>query len=75
LDCLCFGAFLIFTGLRMGFQKEHGVHPENNPLVRLVRRFFSVASEYHGQRFFVRLDSRFMATPLFIVLLVVEFRI
>jgi tellurite resistance protein TerC len=68
-----FGAFLIFTGLRMALQKEHGVHPENNPLVRLFRRFFSVASEYHGQRFFVRISSRTVATPLFIVLLVVEF--
>jgi tellurite resistance protein TerC len=68
-----FGGFLIFTGLRMALQKEHGVHPENNPLVRLFRRFFSVASEYHGQRLFVRLNSRTVATPLFIVLLVVEF--
>lgn len=68
-----FGAFLIVTGLRMAFQKEHGVNPENNPLVRLFRRFFKVTDEYHGQRFFIRHNTQLFATPLFIVLLVIEF--
>ena len=68
-----FGAFLIYTGLRMALQKEHDVHIENNPLVRAMRRIMPVADSYHGQRFFVRLNSRRMATPLFLTLVVIEF--
>lgn len=69
-----FGAFLVYTGVRMFFDKEEEeeVHPEGNLLVRLVRSFMPVTKEMHGQRFFVREGSRFLATPLFIVLLIVE---
>jgi tellurite resistance protein TerC len=69
-----FGAFLIFTGLRMAFSRDDDeeLHPEGNPLVRLVRHFLPVTKEMHGERFFVRLDGRTFATPLFIVLLIVE---
>ncbi|NTU81882.1 MAG: TerC family protein [Chloroflexales bacterium] len=69
-----FGAFLVYTGLRMAFEKEGEaeIHPEGNLLVRFVRRFLPVTREMHGERFFVRVDGRTMATPLFIVLLIVE---
>lgn len=73
-----FGAFLVFTGLRMALQKaEDQYDPEDNPVLRLVRRVIPVTSEYHGQNFFVRLPDesgvvRLMATPLFIVLILVE---
>ncbi|HEU4325652.1 MAG TPA: TerC family protein [Roseiflexaceae bacterium] len=68
-----FGAFLIFTGIRMAFHKEETeVHPEGNVLVRLLRRFLPVTKEYHGEHFVVREAGRLMATPLLIVLLIVE---
>jgi tellurite resistance protein TerC len=69
-----FGAFLVFTGIRMGLSssEEEELHPEGNPLVRIVRRFIPVTREMHGEKFFVKLDGRTFATPLFIVLLIVE---
>jgi tellurite resistance protein TerC len=68
-----FGAFLVVTAVKMALQKETGVHPERNPLVRLLGRLMPVTREYHGDRFFVRQDGRTWATPLFTALLVVEF--
>lgn len=67
-----FGAFLIITGLKMIFKQEEEIHPERNPLVRLFRRFFPVTSDYRGARFFVREGGKWVATPLFVVLLLVE---
>ena len=67
-----FGAFLIFTGVKMAFHKNEEVHPENNPLIRLFRRIMPVTAEYQGSRFFVRQAGKLMATPLFLVLLMVE---
>ncbi|WP_043098405.1 TerC family protein [Kallotenue papyrolyticum] len=68
-----FGAFLIFTGARMAFHKDdQELHPEDNPLIKLFRRFMPVVPEYHGQKFFVRHAGKLAATPLFIVLLMVE---
>ncbi|MEW5930688.1 MAG: TerC family protein [Gemmatimonadota bacterium] len=73
-----FGAFLVFTGIRMAMQDEHDIEPESNPVIRLVRRFIPVTSEYRGQSFFIREAAepggvvRLMATPLFVVLVLVE---
>ncbi len=67
-----FGAFLILTGIKMAFQRETGVHPERNPVVRLFKRFVPVTAEYRDDKFLVKLDGRRFATPLLIVLLVVE---
>lgn len=67
-----FGAFLIFTGIRMAFHKDEEIHVEENAVVRLFRRFMPVADRYHGSSFFVRHAGKLMATPLFLVLLVVE---
>jgi tellurite resistance protein TerC len=73
-----FGAFLVFTGIRMATQTEHDIEPESNPIIRLVRRFVPVTSTYHGQKFFIRQPHgpkgmvRLVATPLFIVLVLVE---
>ncbi len=68
-----FGAFLIFTGIKMLVQKNEKIEPEKNPLVRLFKRFFPVTDTMHGDRFFVKTNARTVATPLFIVLLVIEF--
>jgi len=67
-----FGALLILTAVRIVRARDEEVHPERNPLLRLVRRFVPVAPAYQGARFFVRAGGRLMATPLLLVLLVVE---
>jgi tellurite resistance protein TerC len=67
-----FGAFLIFTGIRMAFHKDEELHPEDNPLVKGLKRFMPVTQEYRGASFFVREAGRLMATPLLLVLLIVE---
>ena len=71
-----FGAFLVFTGIRMATQTEHAIEAESNPVIRLVRRLMPVTDEYDGQRFFVRKEIggrlRRAATPLFVVLVLVE---
>jgi len=67
-----FGAFLILTGIKMALQKDKKIHPERNPVLRLFRRFMPVTDRYEDGRFFVKRAGRYLATPLFIVLLVVE---
>ena len=67
-----FGGFLIFTGIKLLCAGEEKLEPEKNPAVRIVRRFMKITAEYHGQQFFVRKDGALWATPLFLVLVVVE---
>ena len=67
-----FGAFLIFTGIRMALQQDEEIHPEANPVVRLFRRFMRVSQTYEGDKFFVRQAGALMATPLLLVLIIVE---
>ncbi len=67
-----FGAFLIVTGIKMLLNKGEEIHPEKNPLVRLVRRFLPVTKTYEGDKFLVRNQGRLMATPLLLVLVLVE---
>ncbi len=68
-----FGGILVVTGIRMFWGGDTRIEPEKNPLVRLARRVFPVSNEYREQHFLVRgPDRRWMATPLLLVLLVVE---
>jgi tellurite resistance protein TerC len=71
-----FGAFLVVTGIRMATQDESDIEPEANPVLKLLRRFMPVSPSYDGQRFFTRQliggVTRRAATPLFVVLLLVE---
>ncbi len=67
-----FGGFLVLTGIKMIVKKEEEIHPERNPLVRLFKRFMPVTSDFRGDRFFVRENGVLLATPLFVVLLLVE---
>ena len=67
-----FGAFLIVSGIRMAMGGVEEIHPERNPLIKAVRRVFPVTQGYEGHNFFVRHGGRLMATPLFIVLVMVE---
>lgn len=67
-----FGAFLIFTGLKMALQKEVELRPDRNPVVRLFKKVMPVTVDYRDDRFFVWENTRWAATPLFVVLLIVE---
>jgi tellurite resistance protein TerC len=67
-----FGAFLIVTGLKMAIVPAQGLEPEKNPVVKLVRRLMPVTDRYHGQKFFARENGVLAATPLFLVLALVE---
>ena len=67
-----FGAFLLITGVRLLYQSDEMVEPEGNWVVRIFRRFVPLTQSYHGQKFFVALDSRMYATPLFLVLVLLE---
>jgi tellurite resistance protein TerC len=67
-----FGAFLIFTGVKMFFSGDQEINPEKNPIIRLAKKLFPVTHEFHEGKFFVRLKGRLLATPLFLVLLMIE---
>jgi len=67
-----FGGFLVITGLKMALVRETGLQPEKNPVLRLVRRLIPVTSDYREGHFFVREQGRWWATPLFLVLVLVE---
>ena len=67
-----FGAILLFTAFKMLRHNNEAIHPENNAVVKLAQRFFRVTSEYHDEKFFVKIDGLRYVTPMFIVLLVVE---
>ncbi|HSF41811.1 MAG TPA: TerC family protein [Thermoanaerobaculia bacterium] len=67
-----FGAFLILTGVKMAIFRNAEMHPEKNPVLKLVRRLIPVTPEYREDRFFVREAGRWAATPLFLVLVLVE---
>jgi tellurite resistance protein TerC len=67
-----FGVFLIFTGIRMAMSQEEQVEPEKNPVIRLFRRFMPISDRYDGQKFLTRQNGMLMATPLLLVLVMVE---
>ncbi len=67
-----FGGFLIVTGVHMAFQREGGIHPERNPVLKLVRRLLPVTKRYHDGRFLILRRGVRAVTPLFVVLTVVE---
>ncbi len=67
-----FGAFLVFTGIRMATQSEENPHPESNPVLKLIRRFLPMTADYHGGKFFTMENGRRLATPLFLVFIVIN---
>jgi tellurite resistance protein TerC len=67
-----FGAFLVYAGIHMFFAKSENTHPEENKIFKLASKHLRVTHNYHGEKFFVRADKKIFATPLFLVLLVVE---
>jgi len=69
---LIFGGFLVYTGIHMLFQKDVAVDPEKNAVVKFFRKFLPVTDTYHGNKLFIKQKHRLYATPLFLVLLVIE---
>lgn len=67
-----FGGFLIFTGIKLVTQKDKEIHPERNPVLRLFKKFFRVSESYDNGKFFTMQNSKKVATPLFVVLIMVE---
>jgi len=67
-----FGGFLIITAIRLLRHDDEEIHPENNPVLKLVRKVVPSTSEYHGQKMFIKENGRKLATPLFAVLVVIE---
>ncbi len=68
-----FGGFLIFTGIRMAFDKGTKIEPDKNPIIRLVKKIVPVTTDHSFGSFFVRIDRRLYATSLFITLIMIEF--
>ena len=66
-----FGIFLIYTGIRMAMHRDAEVHPERNPVLRLVRRLVPMTPDFRGERFFTREAGKLLATPLFAVIVVI----
>ena len=67
-----FGAFLIFTGIRMALHREEEIHPDQNPVVKFFRKFIPVTENFEKDKFFIRRAGRLLATPLFLTLLIIE---
>jgi tellurite resistance protein TerC len=67
-----FGGFLIITAIRLLRHEDEDIHPEHNPVLKLVRRAVPSTSEYHGQAMFIKEAGKRLATPLFAVLVVIE---
>ncbi|MFE0512865.1 TerC family protein [Streptomyces sp. NPDC058964] len=67
-----FGAFLIWTGYKMAVSKDEEVHPDRNPVVRLVKKIIPTHPRFHGDKFFIRVSGKRIATLLFVVLVAVE---
>jgi tellurite resistance protein TerC len=69
---IIFGGFLVFTGIKMLFSKEAEVDPDKNLIIKFFRKFLPVSNTMHGDKLFIRENHRTYATPLFLVLLVIE---
>ena len=67
-----FGAFLVIIAVKIAFEKEKEIHPENNPVLKLFRKLMPVTNTYADDRFFIKKAGKTFATPMFIVLLVIE---
>src|SRR5512133_3660589 len=69
---IIFGGFLVFTGIRMLFSKDTEVDPEKNVVVKFFRRFLPVTKELHGEKLLITQNRKLYATPLFLVLVIIE---
>lgn len=66
------GAFLVYIGIKMAFTKERKINPERNPVLRTFSKLYPVDYDYKGNKFFIKSAGRLVATPLLVVLIVIE---
>ena len=69
---IMFGLFLIYQGIGVLRGKEPEIHPENNKILKILKKFVPLTNSLDGQKFFTKVDGRWLATPLFITLIFVE---
>lgn len=67
-----FGIFLMIAGYRMLYKKDEEIHPEDNPIIKLIKRWLPFTDRLHGHRFFIKEGKQWLATPLFLALIFVE---
>lgn len=67
-----FGAFLVFSGIKLALEKDKEVHPERNPVIKFVRKLIPITKSFHSDDFFIKKAGKIVATPMFIVLIVIE---
>lgn len=67
-----FGGILIFTGIKMLFDKDKKIEPEKNPVIKFFKKIFPTTNELRGNKFFIKQNQRSYATPLFVVLIMIE---
>ena len=67
-----FGAFLVYTGIKLFFNKDEQIEPEKNPLLKFIRRYMPVTKQYYNDKFFIKRLGHTIATPLFVVLILIE---
>jgi tellurite resistance protein TerC len=67
-----FGALLIFTGYKMFYHSDAKIEPDKNPIIRFFKKLMPVTPHLHGSNFFVKLNGKRLATPLFLVLILIE---
>jgi tellurite resistance protein TerC len=68
-----FGAFLMYTGVKLVFEKDKKIEPDKNLFVRIFKKIMPVTNDFHGDKFFIKIEAKTFATPLFVALLVIEF--
>ncbi|MDR3624142.1 MAG: TerC family protein [Chlamydiales bacterium] len=64
--------FIILAGIKILFKKDKEVHIEKNPVLKFIRRYIPITNEYVGDKFFIKENAKWLATPLFIVLIMIE---
>jgi tellurite resistance protein TerC len=67
-----FGGFLIFTGIKMLVSDDSKIDPEKNPLIKIAKKLFAITKDFEGDKFFIKRDNRTWATPLFLVVILIE---
>ncbi|MCX9084069.1 MAG: TerC family protein [Candidatus Methanoperedens sp.] len=67
-----FGAFLVITGIKMAIMGDKKIDPEKNPVLKYLRKVMPVSEDYHDDKFFIKRAGKYVATPLFVVLVVIE---
>jgi len=67
-----FGGILIFTGIKMLFDKDKKIEPDKNPVIKFFKKIIPTTNELHGDKFFIKQNQKNYATPLFIVLIMIE---